>query len=128
MGFLVQIGVDWRKTNHRGLSSLNHRHPDDTTPQDNVGSGGVDVRRDLGLTVGNKSHNNRDGKDQQTKRDAATDPVKGGGNTLCLGVSGNHDEVLFRFVTKEEQLSYRRDCKSDDDAIKDRGKQTEERK
>ena len=84
--FLVEIRVDWWQSNHRCLATLNHRHPNNTTPQHNVPNRWVDVAGQLGLLFSNQCHHNNDGEDEQSERNDDTDPIKRRRDAKCFRV------------------------------------------
>jgi hypothetical protein len=67
--FTVKFAVDWRKTNHGALSSLNHGHPDDKRPHDNSGGGRVNIAGKLCVTGTDQRQNDDDRKGNKEKRD-----------------------------------------------------------
>jgi hypothetical protein len=65
---LVEFTVNRRKTDHRGLSSLNHGEPDDGNPKHAEGKRSVDIRRELGLIGEDQGRNNDDREDEKDRR------------------------------------------------------------
>jgi len=49
------------------LASLNHREPQDRSPESNEGNGGVDLR-ELGLPIEDQTHNDDNREDKEACR------------------------------------------------------------
>jgi len=97
VGFLVKFAVDWRKSDHRALSSLNHGHPGDKRPHDNGSSSRVDITSDLGVSSGNQSQDDSDGKDEKEQRKDNSDLVQDGADSVRF-VIGTHIEEIIEFT------------------------------
>jgi hypothetical protein len=64
---LVKLSVDGSQTDQRPLASLHHREPNDSDPDENKGKGRVNISGELGFLLENQSHDDDDGKDQETR-------------------------------------------------------------
>jgi len=74
--FAVEFAVDGWKTDQGALSSLNHGHPDDKSPHDDTGGGGVNIAGQLGVSGSDKRQNDDDREGQKEQGNDDSDPVK----------------------------------------------------
>jgi hypothetical protein len=68
VGFLVELGIDWRKANNSSLASLNCGEPDDTNQEYNKGNRWVRLLGEAGLLSEDSSRDEDKAKDEEKSR------------------------------------------------------------